>query len=121
MSVSFIRDHSCYSWLISFAVGTYPRPMAVGKDLQACTKARPGDLVRIVLQKDEEERVVTVPKELEDALRKNQRAASTFAKLAPSHKKEYADWISSAKKPDTKISRVQKAIEMLEAGKKRLR
>ena len=101
--------------------GDRTHSMTAGKNLQVGANARAGNPVHVVLAKDDKERIVTIPKELEDALRKNQKAASTFATLAPSHKKEYADWISTAKKQATKISRVQKAIEMLAAGKRGLR
>jgi len=40
-----------------------------------------------------------------------------FAALSYSHKKEYADWIESAKKPQTRLNRIEKAIEMLAARK----
>jgi len=41
-----------------------------------------------------------------------------FASLAYSHRKEYADWISSAKKAETKAARCRKAVLMLGAGQK---
>jgi uncharacterized protein YdeI (YjbR/CyaY-like superfamily) len=33
-------------------------------------------------------------------------------------RKEYADWITQAKRPETKEARVKKALDLLEAGKK---
>jgi uncharacterized protein YdeI (YjbR/CyaY-like superfamily) len=36
-----------------------------------------------------------------------------FATLSYSHKKEYVDWIESAKKPETRASRIEKAITMI--------
>lgn len=95
--------------------------MMVGKDLQQGANARAGDLVAVTLEPDTAERVVITPPELEAALAENQQAASVFEKLAPSHRKEYVDWILSAKQAATKTSRISKAVEMLATGRKRLR
>jgi uncharacterized protein YdeI (YjbR/CyaY-like superfamily) len=62
-------------------------------------------------------RPVEVPPALEAALRKKAKARKTFEALAPSHRREYADWIAEAKRPDTVTRRIAKTIEMLEAGK----
>jgi uncharacterized protein YdeI (YjbR/CyaY-like superfamily) len=40
-----------------------------------------------------------------------------FISLAPSHKREYINWIDAAKKPDTRIRRIQKMCKMLMAQK----
>lgn len=95
--------------------------MMVSKEIQAGAGARAGDLVSVSVQLDREERTVVVPQELEMALREDDRAASVFAALTYSHKKEYADWIAAAKQASTKASRASKAVKMLAAGKKRLR
>jgi hypothetical protein len=95
--------------------------MAVSKDLQRGAKAAAGDLVQVVIEPDNAERVVEIPEELKNALAKHKQAASFFSSLTPSQKKEYADYISSAKQAATKEGRVDKALEMLVAGKKRLR
>jgi hypothetical protein len=95
--------------------------MMVGKELQTGAKAQAGDVVSVILKRDEEERSVDVPAELTAALKKNKLAATFFASLTPSCKAEYASWISSAKQAETKVSRARKAVEMLTAGKKRVR
>ncbi|MFZ0339159.1 MAG: YdeI/OmpD-associated family protein [Terracidiphilus sp.] len=95
--------------------------MMVGKELQAGAKARAGDVVSVVLKRDDEERTVDVPAGLTAALKKSKPAATFFAALSPSCKAEYAAWISSAKQAETRTNRVAKAVEMLTKGKKRLR
>jgi hypothetical protein len=91
------------------------------QEVQAGANARAGDVVSVSLQLDQEERKVIVPQELETELLEDKQAASVFAALPYSHKKEYVDWISTAKQPSTKASRVTKAVSMLAAGKRRLR
>jgi uncharacterized protein YdeI (YjbR/CyaY-like superfamily) len=41
-----------------------------------------------------------------------------YNSLSQSHKNQYLNWISSAKKDDTKINRINKAIEILKSNKK---
>lgn len=94
--------------------------MVVSKDLQAGAKARAGDRVTVAIHVDTAERIVTVPAELQQALGADAKAAAVFAELAYSHKKEYADWIGGAKRPETKAARVAKTIELLKSGAKRL-
>lgn len=77
-----------------------------------------GDTVHVKLWKDEEPREVTIPAELEVALKANEEAKKNFDALSFSHRKEYAYWIGDAKKEETQRVRIEKAIEMLEQGKK---
>lgn len=62
---------------------------------------------------------VTVPPELAKALLRAPEAKATFDAFPPSHRREYAEWIAEAKKPETKERRVQQALEMLAEGKSR--
>ena len=95
--------------------------MMFGKEMQAGAKAKQGETVSVVLWLDDKPRTVDVPEELEAALKKNAKAAGFFEGLSPSCKKEYAEWIDSAKQAETKERRVAKAVEMLLAGQKRVR
>jgi len=92
--------------------------MVVNKALQAGAGAKRGDAVTVVMERDTAERAVAVPPELDDALRTARAARDAFASLSYSHRKEYADWIASAKKPETRIARAQKAAAMLSSGKR---
>jgi hypothetical protein len=95
--------------------------MMVSKELQAGAKARAGDVVNVTIDKDETERHIAAPADLEKALKKNRKAASVFAALSYSCRKEYVDWITGAKQETTRANRIAKAVEMLAAGQKRLR
>jgi len=41
-----------------------------------------------------------------------------FASLAPSHRKEYLQWIEGTKKPETRARRIQKMCEMIATSQK---
>lgn len=62
---------------------------------------------------------VSVPPELAKALLRHPDAKAAFDAFSPSHRREYAEWITEAKKPETKERRVQQALEMLAEGKSR--
>jgi len=59
-----------------------------------------------------------MPEELKLELNKNKQANQNFNKLAPSHKKHLINWITLAKKVETKINRSKKAVNMLEKNQK---
>lgn len=60
-----------------------------------------------------------IPEDVQEALDRNDEAAVFFGKLSYSHRKEYIQWILSAKKAETRSKRIGQAIEMLAQGKKR--
>lgn len=62
---------------------------------------------------------LVVPSELTSALKKNKKAAAAFKEFSPSHKREYADWISEAKRDETRKRRVDAAVEWMAEGKSR--
>jgi uncharacterized protein YdeI (YjbR/CyaY-like superfamily) len=57
-----------------------------------------------------------VPAALAAALKSSRRAAARFESLAPSHRREYLDWVIEAKRPETQARRVAQVIEHLEAA-----
>jgi uncharacterized protein YdeI (YjbR/CyaY-like superfamily) len=60
-----------------------------------------------------------VPAELAAALKKNKAAARTFAGFRPSHRKEYIEWITEAKRDETRQQRLDTTLEWLAEGKPR--
>jgi len=58
-----------------------------------------------------------VPADLKKALAANARAAATFANFPPSHRWEYINWITEAKRPETREKRLATTIEWLTEGK----
>lgn len=63
--------------------------------------------------------VPRVPASFRAALRRNPAASGTFDKLSPSHRKEYIEWVSEAKLPETKEKRTATAISWLALGRTR--
>jgi Bacteriocin-protection, YdeI or OmpD-Associated len=63
-------------------------------------------------------RTIETPAELQKLLEKNKPAAAFFDSLAFTHKREYVEWIVSAKKEETKTRRLETTMEKLIAQKK---
>jgi len=59
------------------------------------------------------------PTDFAAALKKNKKAQATFDEFSYSHRKEYVQWITEAKKQETRERRIKQAIEMLHEGKSR--
>lgn len=64
-------------------------------------------------------RTIEVPEDLATALAATPAAAQIFDRLAPSHRYEYLEWITGAKRPQTRAKRIGEALEWLAEGKRR--
>ena len=62
---------------------------------------------------------VAIPGDLARALKQNAAAATTFRSLSPSHRKEYVEWITEAKRDETRRKRLATTLEWLAEGKSR--
>ena len=60
---------------------------------------------------------LTIPPLLKQALTKNKTAKKAFDELTKGKRREYADYISEAKRDETKEKRLAKILPMIEAGK----
>jgi len=90
--------------------------MVVKKEIRDAIGKTAGDRVRVVMEKDTEERTVAVPEDFRQALEQNPQAQAVFEKFAFTHRREYVEWIESAKKPETRLNRIQKAVMKITAG-----
>jgi len=92
--------------------------IGVRKDIRKAIGKGTGDRIRVTIQQDLEERTVEMPPQLLTLLKSNAAAANFFDKLSYTNRKEYAVWISSAKKSETLEKRLSQALSRLLAGKK---
>lgn len=60
-----------------------------------------------------------VPSDLAGALRANAAALAAFEGFAPSHRREYLEWILEAKREQTRARRIAQAVQWLAEGKAR--
>ena len=74
-----------------------------------------GDLVAVVVQRDERPRVIGIPPELEAAFRADPALRARFEALAFTHRKEMALSIADAKRPETRERRLSAVVARLRA------
>ena len=86
--------------------------LSVLKAIREKIKKDVGDTVAIWLIEDKQERVVDVPADFKKLLKKH-KAESLFDKMSYTHKKEWMLWINDAKKEETRLKRMEKAVEKL--------
>jgi hypothetical protein len=91
--------------------------LGVLKGIRAQIGKGPGDMIEVVLWKDEAERSVEIPAEFE-GLMKKEGLFARFEKLSYTNRKEYCRWIAGAKREETRQNRLQKSMEMLRGGMK---
>jgi hypothetical protein len=75
-----------------------------------------GDIVHVVITKDDTSRVVELPEELRKLLEENEELKSIFSSLSYTNQKEYSEWIKSAKKIETRDRRLKDSVSMLLKG-----
>lgn len=62
---------------------------------------------------------LVVPDYFLAALKTNPKARATFENFSPSHKKEYVEWITQAKRDETRAKRIETTLKWLAKGKPR--
>ena len=89
--------------------------LVVNRQVREAAGAVAGDTVEVEVELDTKPRTVRVPKDLAAALEDEARAV--FDRMSYTHRKEYVDWITEAKREETRRRRIAKAVGMIRAGK----
>jgi hypothetical protein len=93
------------------------QPMVgVSKANRAASGIGIGDRFDVAIAVDEEPRTVEVPGDLAAALAADPEAATAFDRLSFTHRREYVNWITEARKPETRARRVAGTVEKVRGG-----
>ena len=92
--------------------------LGVQKAIMAEAGVSVGDTLRIEIANDDAPREVELPDELAQALRGNRTARAAFEGLSYSHRREYAQHVAEAKRPETRVRRAERAIQQLLAKRR---
>jgi uncharacterized protein YdeI (YjbR/CyaY-like superfamily) len=65
----------------------------------------------------EKQKSVRAPADLLAALKNNSAARLGYDALSPSHKREYIEWITEARRNETRKERVARAVEWMAEGR----
>jgi hypothetical protein len=91
--------------------------LGVLKAIQQTAGVKQGDTIDVRLELDTALRVVEPPRGLADLLARDGKAAASWERLSFTNKKELAQSIIEAKKPETRERRLASAIEKLRSEK----
>ena len=75
-----------------------------------------GNVFEVLLALDTAPREVDVPPDLAEALAAEPAAGAAFDRLSFSHRREYVQWITEAKRPETHARRVAGTLDRLRDG-----
>jgi hypothetical protein len=98
-----------------FRMGMPHHMLGVPKAVRQQIGKAPGDIVAVVLWKDDAPRDVEVPPGFKARMKKA-GVLAFFESLSFTHRKEYCRWVSEAKKEETRTRRLDKALELLTKG-----
>jgi hypothetical protein len=109
-----IAGHTYRSTIAPYG-GSYMLPL--NRANRAAAGVAAGDTVTVELELDDEPRTVDVPDELRVALAGDEEAAAAFDRLSYTHRREYVEWITEAKREETRARRLANTLDRLRAGK----
>jgi uncharacterized protein YdeI (YjbR/CyaY-like superfamily) len=90
--------------------------LGLNREVRQRADVQAGDEVEVSIELDVAPRTVEVPEALAMALAADPKARATFENLAFTHRKEFARWIADAKREETRVRRVERAVEMIRQG-----
>ncbi len=94
--------------------------LKVEKALREAAGANPGDIVTLEITPMAEEPEPKVPADLRKALAAApMKAREAWSDITPAARRDFIHWITSGKKAETRVKRIETACDMLAKGKRR--
>ena len=87
--------------------------MGVHKATREAAGVAIGDEVDVTVTRDDSPRVLEIPPDLETALAAEPDLRARFDRLSFSHRREYADSVAEAKRPETRARRIEATLARL--------
>ena len=84
------------------------------KEVRDAAKLVPGGRARVSLEVDAAPRTVTIPADLARAL-SMAKLRSGFDAFSFTHRREFVEWITSAKRAETRVARIPKVVAQVRA------
>lgn len=94
--------------------------LKVDAGLRKKATAEAGEDVALEFAQTDEPPEPKLPPELRKALAGEPAAKAQWAELKPAQRHDWVLWITSAKRPETRIKRIANACDMLASGKRRV-
>ncbi|MHB1005591.1 MAG: YdeI/OmpD-associated family protein [Chloroflexota bacterium] len=90
--------------------------VGVRREVREAAGISPDAVIAVTIALDEAPRLVALPDDLRLALAANLDAEAAFARLSFTHRKEYVDWVTSAKHDETRRRRIAKTVATVREG-----
>ncbi|HEY7001508.1 MAG TPA: YdeI/OmpD-associated family protein [Candidatus Udaeobacter sp.] len=94
--------------------------LKVDQKMREAAGADAGDVVTLEIAPAGEELESKVPADLRKALAAAPKALALWSDITPIARRDWIQWIVSAKRPETRARRIQNACRMLAGGKRRV-
>jgi hypothetical protein len=94
--------------------------LRLNKVMHDAAGAEVGDAVTVEITRVGDEPEIRLPMDLRKALAASPKAQAAWADITPLARRDWIFSISTAKQPETRRRRIEKACDMLAAGKRRL-
>lgn len=94
-------------------MGHYCHIIGLTQKVRSAIGKNPGDSVHVIMTQDTELRMIETPEDFQTLLDLSPVARTLFDNLSFTHKKAYVEWITSAKKSETRERRLGESIEKL--------
>ena len=82
-------------------------------EMREKTGVEAGDSVRVGIEVDPAPRIAEAPRELLQGFKDDPSARAAYDNMPPSHRRAYGEFIEEAKRPETRVRRVQQALRMI--------
>jgi len=99
-------------------MGTGSHILGLTKEVRNSIGKSFGEIVQVAVEVDTEERTVDIPLELDNLIKSHPQEKEFFDSLSYTNRKEYANWITEAKKAETKERRLNSAMDKLRQKRK---
>lgn len=94
--------------------------MKVPRALREAAGAKVGDVVASVITPVDQEPEPKVPLDLRTALAASTATKAQWAAITPVARRDFVQWVTTAKQPETRARRIRNGCEMLATGKRRV-
>jgi Bacteriocin-protection, YdeI or OmpD-Associated/Domain of unknown function (DUF1905) len=91
--------------------------LGLRREVREAAGVRVGQTLHVTIQVDEQPRLVDVPAALAEALQADRAARAAFDRLSFTDRREYVEWVGTAKLDTARRRRVAETIRRLRADK----
>lgn len=111
------------SWIDGFyregslvPMGNGEHAIYIRKEIRHAIGKQEGDEVEIILEQNMEQKKLEIPEDFQWLLDDDPKLKVAFEKLSPYNKNAIVNYINHAKRPETRVKRIEKLIEQIKFG-----